>query len=235
MLAARPHLSPRRCYRKRLRLRRTASGRSLPYNLRFPGQYYDAETGLSQNWNRDYDPIVGRYVESDPIGLNGGSLSTYAYALESPLGFFDPNGLAFCWFSYSSGRLLCMPDDPPADNPITVNIPAASGNNGAGMQCKNNGKCAPLANRGPIPPGLWGFGGPGSSGKPNGRRLTAMPGTNTYGRTQFASHSCLNAFGPSLGPIKFCSEGCVTSSAADIQALNQLIDAEPGSVLLVTE
>ncbi|MGO9803217.1 MAG: RHS repeat-associated core domain-containing protein [Steroidobacteraceae bacterium] len=234
MSAARALPSPRTRWRNRRHLRRSATGRSLPYNLRFPGQYYDTETGLNQNWNRDYDPIVDRYVESDLIGLKGGSLSTYAYALASPLDHFDPNGLAFCWFSYSSGHLLCMPDDPPPGNPITVDIPAASGNNGAGMQCKNNGKCAPLANRGPIPPGLWGFGGPGSSGKPNGRSLTAIDGTNTYGRKYIASHSCKNAFGPSLVP-PFCSEGCVTSSAAAIQALNQLIDAEPGSVLLVTE
>jgi RHS repeat-associated protein len=48
------------------------------YNLRFPGQYYDAETGLSQNWNRDYDPVVGRYLESDPIGLAAG-VDTYTY------------------------------------------------------------------------------------------------------------------------------------------------------------
>ncbi len=39
------------------------------FNLRFPGQYYDAETGLHYNYFRDYDPTIGRYVESDPIGL----------------------------------------------------------------------------------------------------------------------------------------------------------------------
>ena len=62
------------------------------YNLRFPGQYYMAETGLNQNWNRDYDPLTGKYVESDPIGLRGG-INTYTYVLD-PLRFVDPTGLS---------------------------------------------------------------------------------------------------------------------------------------------
>ena len=66
---------------------------SLGYNLRFPGQYYDTESGLVSNGARDcYEPITGRYCESDPTGLAGGT-STYAYANGNPLLNVDPTGL----------------------------------------------------------------------------------------------------------------------------------------------
>ena len=62
------------------------------YQLRFPGQYFDAEMALSYNYFRDYDPSTGRYLQSDPIGLDGG-LNIYAYAALSPLQFIDRFGL----------------------------------------------------------------------------------------------------------------------------------------------
>jgi RHS repeat-associated protein len=83
---------------------------AFAYNLRFPGQFYDAETGLFYNIFRDYSPSTGRYIESDPIGLRGG-VNTYAYVGGNPLSFVDHYGLA-------PGD---YPPAPPGYNPDTWN------------------------------------------------------------------------------------------------------------------
>lgn len=66
--------------------------KNFTLNLRFPGQYYDAETKLHYNYFRTYDPETGRYLESDPIGLNGGP-NVFTYAENVPVQFIDPRGL----------------------------------------------------------------------------------------------------------------------------------------------
>jgi RHS repeat-associated protein len=79
---------------------------SFAYALRFPGQYYDSETGTHYNYFRDFDPTIGRYTQSDPIGLDGG-MNAYSYA-NDPLTRMDPLGL----MGRGSGAFMSRPVPP---------------------------------------------------------------------------------------------------------------------------
>ena len=70
----------------------TETGRPFEMNLRLPGQIYDAETGQHYNYQRSYEPRLGRYTTPDPIGLEGGS-NPYSYVSNNPLTKVDPLGL----------------------------------------------------------------------------------------------------------------------------------------------
>ncbi len=83
---------------------RTATGVSPTWiPLRFPGQYYDEETDLFENWHRYYDPGSGRYLSVEPLmqmpghietaAVSGRSIQPYAYANNNPLAYIDPTGL----------------------------------------------------------------------------------------------------------------------------------------------
>lgn len=73
-------------------------GQAFVFDMRFPGQRYDAATGMNYNYFRDFDPSTGRYVESDPLGLDAG-MTTYGYGALSPFAYTDEYGLI-------AGRIL---------------------------------------------------------------------------------------------------------------------------------
>ena len=70
----------------------TITAEQITNNLRFPGQYFDAETGLHYNWHRDYNTEIGRYIQKDPMGQSGG-INLYLYAADNPVAFIDFYGL----------------------------------------------------------------------------------------------------------------------------------------------
>jgi len=79
-------------------------------NLRFPGQYFEAETELYQNFFRDYDSHSGRFAEPDPWGLFSG-VNPYAYASANPQGRVDPTGRADCVYYRGGHSGSCTSND----------------------------------------------------------------------------------------------------------------------------
>jgi RHS repeat-associated protein len=99
------------------------------FNLRFPGQQFDNATALNYNYFRDYESATGRYVESDPVGLDYG-VDTYSYALENPVRFADPLGL-FCVTTEDCACIKDVVNCPkgiPPRAPLPIPLPQPLGN-----------------------------------------------------------------------------------------------------------
>jgi RHS repeat-associated protein len=104
--------------------------------LRFPGQYYDDESDLIENWNRYYDPATGRYLQLEPYletptnvtmaAKSAQALPSYAYALNDPLNKADPDGLRFRWFPW-------WPRRGPGDGNGGANSTDGAGSSSSGI------------------------------------------------------------------------------------------------------
>jgi RHS repeat-associated protein len=212
----------------------TASSGSLTNPFRYTAREFDPETGIYEYRARYYDQNIGRFVSEDPARFNGRGPNFYAYVKNSPVGKFDPTGLATCDYYIQgpdgNGWLYCSPDDP-RNSPVS--FPAASGNNGdAQHHCKNNPDCASESGTGPIPPGHYHFSTDIATHKHSGTLLIPDDPAAVYYRNGLLTHFCLNPFGPSRKK-PFCSEGCITASQDDINALNDLLSSEPNNTMTV--
>jgi RHS repeat-associated protein len=194
---------------------------SSSYYLRFPGQYYDVETGLHYNGYRYYDPGAGRYVQSDPVGLSGG-LSTYAYVGSSPLKYVDPYGLSSLIFDPLAHTLTVVNGEGQA----LEKFPAA-----------NN---AQRSSRGPWPQGIYDYGywvphadggvdGPYGS---HGNNVFNVPGCSGCGVHSGRANSTDLA---GRSGVNFATNGCIRTTDNATGLIRQLADAgDPLSGLTVT-
>lgn len=126
-----------------------ASAQAFTLNIRFPGQYLDKETGSFYNYFRTYNPSTGRYLQSDPVGLEGG-LNSFGYAVNDPLRHSDPTGrflpaiiiggeIALDWgLTAMIGNALWN-----LTHPNSTPIPTPGDPN----QCKNENNCQPRYNQ----------------------------------------------------------------------------------------
>jgi len=153
--------------------------------FRFPGQYYDKETGLNYNYFRYYNPKTGRYMTPDPIGLLGG-INLFVYVAGNPLRWVDRWGLI--WeYHIRSGQLWHFPPQGGAAEFV------GEGYSGGG-EGLNNPLYQLEPNVGPIPEGTWTI-GPLQTNVTNtgvelpfSMRLTPDPGTDTFNRGGFIIH-----------------------------------------------
>jgi RHS repeat-associated protein len=187
------------------------------FNLRFPGQVFDPESGYFHNLNRDYDPSLGRYLQSDPIGLAGG-VNPYAYAAANPVSMIDPDGLTI----YRSGSTY---SDIPFAGADWMSAQTA-GDYITGWQAYDPGRvgddfggCAQSSGD-----GWWGMGAPDFGGGAD-----ASPGIDwgDIGKEVAWSLVCpecklFKAMSPVLGVVRRAAKGLPPLRQAYVEAVSEL-------------
>ena len=212
--------------------------------IRFPGQYFDGETGLHYNRFRYYDPSIGRYISADPIGqyglargdggvftylgvfpqlvgtdaLHGGNNNLYGYGLNRPSSLIDPFGLYSCRYSISRHSMSCTANNP--SNPDFSTDNAVSGQNTPDCpDCRDNPDRTNVPFAGPTPTGDYSIGAQRENS--SRRPLTPLPGTDTFGRDRLQTHGC--------GDENTCSTGCIGfTTNPDRDAFNDAMSREEG-------
>ena len=175
----------------------TSVSGTITQNLRFPGQYFDVETGWNHNGFRDYAPQLGRYLEPDPLGRLGSANNLYIYVGDNPIGLTDRMGLCpsrLCvigaleevlkegegtsgdngYGRLVNGKVLSAPDNPNLvgqtgtnKNPIVLDPNSLSGFPNIKVQVNANGLISHAFGAYQFMPGTWTFFGGGSDISPS--------------------------------------------------------------------
>lgn len=182
-----------------------AAAGTFTYNLRFPGQIYLPATQLSYNYYRDYNPRTGRYIESDPIGLDAGQMSTYAYVDGNPLSSIDPMGLSDVVFNRGLGTITIT----DSSGGVVGTYPAANNTTSTSKGSWPNGTY-PYSHYQPHPES-----GPSGAYGSNGNFVFDVPG-----RTGMGIHS--GRRGPQSKTL-----GCVRTTDEATEFLRNLHQTDP--------
>ncbi len=198
---------------------------TIENNLRFPGQVFLIETGLSYNWHRHYDPTTGRYTQPDPLRFVDGP-SVYAYAGASPEMNFDQRGLANCTYSITNHTMTCVSNN----GAVSSSVGPSGVSSGLGL-CKDNPSCSGVKDAGPIPPGNYRMNSDDRPGHEGRWRLEPDPPVSGFwcyigGRCGFQYHAGHRTL------------GCINADADDPNTMNvfltnqHLLNSENGNNML---